>query len=50
MMGKMVLVLAMAMAMAMAMATVIIVPEVPRQVGWLHQCQHQSSHRPRAIY
>jgi hypothetical protein len=49
-----VIVMAMAMAMAMAMVLVIviviIVSEVLRQVGWLHQRQHQSFHRIRAFY
>ena len=47
---KMVTVMAMVMAMAMAMVIVIIVPEILRQVGWLHQRHLQSFHRPRAFY
>jgi len=47
-------IMAMAMVMAMAMALVIviviIVPEVLRQVGWLHQHQHQSFVRLRAFH
>jgi hypothetical protein len=40
----------MAMAMVMVLVIVIIVPEVFRQVGWLHQHQHRSFHRLRACY
>jgi len=49
-MGKMVMAMVMAMAMLMVLAIVRIVPEVLRQVGWLHQHQHQSFHRPSAFY
>jgi hypothetical protein len=49
MMG-MAMVMAMAMAIVMVLVIVIIVPEVLRQVGWLHQRQHQSFHRLRAFY
>jgi len=37
--------MAMAMAIVMVLVIVIIVPEVLRQVGWLHQRQYQSFHR-----
>jgi len=49
-MMAMVMAMAIAMAMAMVLVIVITVPEVLRQVGWLHQCQHQSFHRLRAFY
>jgi len=38
-----------AMALAMVLVILIIVPEVLIQVGWLHQCQHQSFHRLWAL-
>jgi hypothetical protein len=36
--------------MVMVLVIVLIVPEVLRQVGWVHPCQHQSFHRLRAFY
>ena len=42
--------IAMAMAIVMVLVIVIIVQEVLRQVGWLHQSQHQSFHRLRAFH
>jgi 1,4-dihydroxy-2-naphthoate octaprenyltransferase len=54
MMMDMVIVMVMAMVLVMVMVMVlvivIIVPEVLRQVGWLHQRQHQSFHRLNAFY
>jgi hypothetical protein len=44
-----VIVMVMAMAMVLVMVIVIIVSEVLRQVGWLHQRQHQSFSRLRAF-
>ena len=48
----MVMAIAMVMAMAMVMVLVIVIRvlEVLWQVGWLHQCQHQSFHRLWALY
>jgi len=44
-MRLMLMVMPMVMPMVMVLVIVIMVPEVLRQVGWLHQRQHQSFHR-----
>jgi hypothetical protein len=48
-MMPMAMAMAMAMVMMMVLEMVINVPEVLRQVDWLHQHQRQSSHRLRAF-
>ena len=42
--------MAMAMVKVMILVIVIIVPEVLRQVGWLHERQHQCFYRLGAFY
>ena len=49
-MEMMAMAMAMAIAIVMVLVIVIIVPEILRQVGWLHQCQYQSFYRLRAFY
>jgi len=49
-MEMMAMAMAMAMAIVMVLVTVLTVPEVLRQVGWLRQRQHQSFHRFSAVY
>jgi ABC-type phosphate transport system permease subunit len=48
-MVMMAMVMAMMIAMVMVLMMVITVLEALREVGWLHQHQHQSFHRLRAF-